>query len=1258
MQFIKNGPDIPERLLQIHEEGRVVFFCGAGISYPAGLPGFDGLVRRLYERLGVTPDSVQQVALKAHQYDTAISLLEDRGHAGGRGVVRRELAAILTPAEVSPEATRTHEALLTLSQRRDGKWRLVTTNFDRLFQAVIEYKELEVNICQAPLLPVPKNRWNSLVYLHGLLPPTPCDSELDFLVVSSGDFGLAYLTERWAARFVSELFRHYTVCFVGYSLNDPVLRYMMDALAADRQRGESPLEMYAFGSYKKGKETAYEAEWRAKNVTPILYRETKDHRYLHKTLQSWSETYRDGVRGKELIILKEAITNPLIRTREDDFVGRVLWALSHESGLPAKRFAEMDPVPSLDWLEPLSENRYRHSDLGRFGVPPKSGQDDKPAFSLMRRPAPYDGAPLMAPCDAGATGSQWDGVMGRLAYWLTRHLDDPALVLWLAKRGGQLHDQFARQVDTRLSEIVKLECEGKNDELERMRAAAPRAVPRPLLRTVWRLLLSGRIKSNRQDDFNLYRWQKLFQRDGWSPSLRLSLRELLTPCIQLREPFRRGEGGGEEQEPQHLKEIIDWELKLRTSHVHTASRGLSSSPQWQDALPDLLPDFNLLLRDALDLMRELGSADEHSDASYVHQPSISKHPQNRHFHDWTALIEFARDAWLALAHRSAEQALLVAQQWRQTPYPLFKRLAFFAAAQEAIVPPSLALDWLLADNHWWLWSVETQRETLRVLVTVAPQLEGTDLGQLEAAILAGPPRIMFKDDLDTKRWAQIVDYGVWLGLAKMASAGAPLGEKARAAKDALWANNPEWQLEPEERDEFPFWMGGGEEWRKFVVTPRRRRKLVEWLKQPPGTDLWQQDDWRQRCRDEFATTACALCALSRENVWPVVRWREALQAWGEEKLLKRSWRYMAPILARAPAEVIGALAHSLSRWLEVLAKTFIGHQDLFLALCRQILRIDHQDGLNSKDPVNQAINHPVGIVTEALLHWWYRRELEDDQGLPNELDPIFTRLCDSQISAYRHARVLLAAHVVTLFRVDSEWTKSNLLPHFNWQTSAAEARTAWEGFLWSPRLYPPLFELIKPAFLETARHYAELGDVGRQYAALLTFAALEPRDTFTTDELKAATEALPEAGRQEAVRTLVVALEGAGEQRAEYWRNRILPYWRSIWPKSRDYRTPALAEPLADLCIAAREAFPDALDVLRHWLQPVGSVVVYRLSEDNLPSLYPKATLEFLNVLIDPHAQWPPHGLAKCLDEIKTTEPSLEEDDRFRRLMELQRRYE
>ena len=41
MQFVSQGPDIPDQLWQDHEDGKVVFFCGAGISRPAGLPVFN-----------------------------------------------------------------------------------------------------------------------------------------------------------------------------------------------------------------------------------------------------------------------------------------------------------------------------------------------------------------------------------------------------------------------------------------------------------------------------------------------------------------------------------------------------------------------------------------------------------------------------------------------------------------------------------------------------------------------------------------------------------------------------------------------------------------------------------------------------------------------------------------------------------------------------------------------------------------------------------------------------------------------------------------------------------------------------------------------------------------------------------------------------------------------------------------------------------------------------------------------------------------
>ena len=87
MQFVTRGPDVPEQLLQAHEDGQVVFFCGAGVSVPAGLPTFDCLVKEFYKRIGIEPNPVQARALAAGHYDTAVGLLEADAR-GGRQRVR------------------------------------------------------------------------------------------------------------------------------------------------------------------------------------------------------------------------------------------------------------------------------------------------------------------------------------------------------------------------------------------------------------------------------------------------------------------------------------------------------------------------------------------------------------------------------------------------------------------------------------------------------------------------------------------------------------------------------------------------------------------------------------------------------------------------------------------------------------------------------------------------------------------------------------------------------------------------------------------------------------------------------------------------------------------------------------------------------------------------------------------------------------------------------------------------------------------
>ncbi len=1254
MQFVKRGPNVPEHLLKAHEEGRVIFFCGAGISYPAGLPGFAGLVKKLYSRLEIDPDPLQEAAIKAKRHDTAVGLLEAK-IAGGRQAVRKKIAKILDPGTLSPNATATHDALLTLAQCRKHRTRLVTTNFDRLFEHVIAMRKIAIKRFEAPLIPIPKSRWDGLIYLHGLLHENPTASNLDNLVISSGDFGLAYLTERWAARFVSELLRNFVVCFVGYSIDDPVLRYMMDALAADRLLGESPSEMFAFGSYSKGEKHTCTAEWDAKNVTPILYREHRNHFYLHKTLRAWASTYQDGVLGKEHIIIQYAMARPDTATSQDDFVSRMRWALSDPSGLPAKRFADLDPVPSLDWLKPISEDRFGHDDLVRFGVPPKERKDENLVFSLVRRPAPYDLAPQMTLATSAMHDGRYDEVMFHLARWLTRHLNNPDLLLWLVRQGGRLHSELSHQIADRLDELVNLQHAEDSEKLNSIRENAPNAIPDTRMRRLWQLLLSGRVVLI-QRYLDLYRWKFRFARDGLTTALRLELCEMLTPRVLLCEPIPWPFDNDEkDQGTVDMRQLVDWSIVLSVSRVHESLRGLGDNEHWRAALLVLLPDFTRLLRDVLDLMRELDGADKKSDMSYYIHPSISEHPQNRNFRDWTALIDLNRDAWLATSAESPEQARLAAEAWSRVPYPLFLRLAFFAAAQDSIIPRSLGLEWLLRDDHWWLWSIETQRETMRLLVALAPRLNEDKLERLEGAILAGPPREMFRDDIDEERWTQIQDEYIWLRLIKLRQGGAELNPVTQERLSGLSARHPNWRLLEDQHEEFPSWRGDGSEQRVHVTTPRDRDELVTWLKKNPEPDEWQRDNWPDRCREDFEDAASALTILAEEGNWPTGRWREALQCWSEDELSECSWQRIAPVLTNIPTEMLQELRHQVSWWLEKLSRSFEGQEPVFFSLCERLLELDYEIDDEDRNFVGRAINHPVGLVTQALLRWWYRQDLGDGQGLSIEPKRWFTQLCNTEKQSFRHGRLVLAAHLISLFRVDREWTRQFLLPLFEWGNSKVEARSAWEGFLWSSRLYPSLMEELRPAFLDTANHYNQLGRHSEQYASLLTFVGLDLRDVFQQGELALAMRTLPQSARERAAETFFRAVDSAGDQRADYWRNRAAPYLKSIWPKTHDAISPEVSVNFGQACIAAGNAFPEALEEVRVWLQPLQfpGQITHALHEAKLDKQFPESALELLYRVYGDETQEDFPNLRVCLDAIHDEECELEQDPRFQGLSEI-----
>ena len=132
MRFVSGGPDVPDNLRRAHEEGKVIFFCGAGISVPAGLPLFQELAKKMFEAAKIAlPDSLDEPDRALLMLQKAINDSEDRQ----RATLIEFLWDALDIQRKSEPEQHYHKSLLTLSATKDGTTKLVTTNFDRILSS-------------------------------------------------------------------------------------------------------------------------------------------------------------------------------------------------------------------------------------------------------------------------------------------------------------------------------------------------------------------------------------------------------------------------------------------------------------------------------------------------------------------------------------------------------------------------------------------------------------------------------------------------------------------------------------------------------------------------------------------------------------------------------------------------------------------------------------------------------------------------------------------------------------------------------------------------------------------------------------------------------------------------------------------------------------------------------------------------------------------------------------------------------------------
>ena len=348
-RFIPHGPIVPDRLVQELEADRVVIFCGAGISMGSGFPSYAGLVQHCYNEFGLPVPNNNHTDWDWP--DRMLGVLESKKTPRD---VRRVVATRLSQ---EPTNLDIHKALLRLARlRRSPGLRLVTTNYDHLFEKAQDNLRLGYDYHSAPILPIPRNdraaSWRSIVYLHGRLEPP--DRDNSHLVLTSADFGRAYLTDGWAARFVARLFADFTVLFVGYSLNDPVLRYMTDAFAAEDAQARGGIARgaaYIFVPHP-GAAPPDRQPYLDRKLEPIFYNQTRQHVRLKKTLIEWASASEDYLSNVGVIISRIARSRP--EALDPSATDNLLWAVlgrPDDRGYGAKVFANLDPLPRVEWLD-------------------------------------------------------------------------------------------------------------------------------------------------------------------------------------------------------------------------------------------------------------------------------------------------------------------------------------------------------------------------------------------------------------------------------------------------------------------------------------------------------------------------------------------------------------------------------------------------------------------------------------------------------------------------------------------------------------------------------------------------------------------------------------------------------------------------------------------------------------------------------------------------------------------------------------------
>ena len=1210
VRLFPGGPEFPAEFLDLIQSGQVVFFCGAGLSVGTGLPTFSGLVRELDKILN--PDSNDRFDDGRTDYDRMLSELESR-FVPKR--MRKHVCRILSEPPKSG-TLENHQNILKLAATPGGGFRLITTNFDDRF-SLANGKKIPSD--DAPKLPVPESAgWSSLVHLHGRI----CEEgDLNNLVLNASDFGRAYLSEGWARRFVVRLMRCWPVAFVGYGLNDPPMRYLMDAVYDPRTSAEEFCQAFALVGCKAGEESKQRQEWEGKRVTPILYNNAEKHKVLGEILGNLVRL-KDESDYRANLAIQGVDKNP--DDEDGDNGRRVIWALR-------------DPIAAVDFSEKKIFTNMK--DEGRF----IRWLDAIKTSGLFRVNSAMVAKATIDPLFS-STCVPLSPVAEHLAYWVARHVHQPALLWWLASENMSLYPWFVKL----LAHYVVNGARSENK------------MPASLVQK-WQLFIQE--KSAPPPSETLFpSWAMESKQSDWiNSNLERHILSALRPQVRIvRE--RRFALSHETHEPFRADVTVD--CNMERLNIMTEIKEWIKRSNFIVQYAEVLSAH---LEDAVSLAEDCGIGTSWEPYCF--------HPNEDHGSEHSYLgflARLVRDAVLRMIEAEDVSRLkCLVSRWMSGKHVLLRRLALYSITEMVKLPNDkrLPADWgvkILMTPPDALWSSEFQSESLRFLRKAGADITPSMRAELESVIRKGPSRSVYRADLPAKEVADAMRHQIIVRLAKLKISLQQSEEKLSPESDHMLTNAH--NAHPEEKFEDamePIFKISG-----FQAMPIERGIDLKWgeVASDECANRIQSGEWLNigtlvsghpdKAVDVFE-------ALANREFWNCDKWAPFLIGFGGDKNISDG---LAPRLIRMleamPDELARPCVRDYASLLQVISRTrpFSEIQAAWRKAwnfdldARSILANAPGDDLSTMS----IINHAHGMLTIAALTRFGQEEKQE-----NLLD-LYAEILTSEKPSHKHGKVIIGGNLSLLFHSHRKWTQQNLLPFF--KSKHPMAFSMWDEFLRNPGWSVELLAALKPdlmCFIERADDLHRANNL----VEIFIIGGMQHPEIIHQEEQRRGIAGMSPNG----IRHLCWCMERElqdddGAALAETWRERIFPFLRDVWPEKR--RTAGessdVSQALASLIMSTGDAFPGAFrwaeDFLSpivtqgRWKHPVTDFLYGRQGlEKSIPTKFPRECLFFLHQIV-PDEAIPLHRrnqLNTLLDKIREVDPDLEKRPEFIRLRKI-----